>query len=177
MREKYQRESWLDPRVEVRSSPIEGRGIFASEPIKKGEVVVVWGGLIFTEEEIEAGKAKPHSVAAIGEGLYLAESADGPESPDDLMNHSCDPNAWMRDEVTLVARSCINVDEELTADYAMWEADPSWVLHRSCGCGTALCRKRVTGTDWKLSELQDRYDGHFSPFINDRIKQARGRSS
>ena len=27
----------------------------------------------------------------------------------------------------------------------------------------------VTGNDWRLLELQERYAGHFSPFINARI--------
>jgi hypothetical protein len=33
----------------------------------------------------------------------------------------------MTDEVTLVARREIAADEELTADYALWEMDPGWI--------------------------------------------------
>ena len=38
-------------------------------------------------------------------------------------NHSCDPNVWMQDEVTLAARRDIAIGEELTIDYAMIEGD------------------------------------------------------
>ena len=29
--------TWLNPKIEVRPSPIEGKGLFAKEPIAKGE--------------------------------------------------------------------------------------------------------------------------------------------
>ncbi len=143
--------------------------MFARRAIDKGERVVIWGGTVFTEEEIREGKARKHSVAEIGEGLYLAAGRGEPESPDNFMNHSCEPNVWMDDEVTLVAMRDITAGEELTADYAMWSTDPNWTLPNSCGCGSRLCRRTVTGNDWKLRDLQERYRRHFSPFINDRI--------
>ena len=40
--------SYFSPKVEKRSSPIEGRGLFAKRAIKMGEVVVVKGGYILT---------------------------------------------------------------------------------------------------------------------------------
>jgi hypothetical protein len=75
----------------------------------------------------------------------------------------------MTDEVTLVARRDIAQDEELTADYAMWEADENHVMRWACVCGSPRCRGRVTGQDWRLPELPQRYRGHFSPLINQRI--------
>ena len=143
--------------------------MFTLRTIVKGELVVTWGGPVFTKEDIRAGKARKHSVAEIGEGLYLAAGRGEPESPDDFMNHSCDPNVWMDDEVTLVAMRDITAGEELTADYAMWSTDPSWTLPTPCGCGSRPCRRTVTGSDWKLKDLQERYRRHFSPYINDRI--------
>ncbi len=168
----YRRRSWLDPRLEVRPSPIAGRGLFARKPIQAGEVVVLWGGVLMTAEDIHAGRARAGSIAAVEEGVYLAGPAEAEASPDDFMNHSCDPNVWMRDEVTLVARRDILAGEELTADYAMWEADESWAAPWHCRCGSAGCRGRVTGHDWRLPDLQARYRGHFSPFIERRIVAA-----
>ena len=86
------------------------------------------------------------------------------------MNHSCDPNIWMSDAFTLSARRRIEPGEELTADYALWLYDVDWVLD-PCRCGSPLCRGRVTGRDWQLPELQVRYAGHFTPFINRLIWQ------
>src|SRR5438045_2910448 len=57
--------------------------------------------------------------------------------------------------------------EELTLDYALFSVAPEWRME--CHCGSSLCRGVVTGNDWRLLELQERYAGHFSPFINARI--------
>ena len=38
-----------------------------------------------------------------------------------FVNHSCNGNLWMTDAFTLTARRDINKDEEITADYALWE--------------------------------------------------------
>ena len=126
-----------------------------------------------TETDIRAGKARKGSVAEIGEGLYLASWLADPVSTDDFMNHSCDPNVWMEDEVTLVARRHIPAGSEIAADYAMWCADRHWVLHRPCNCRSTACRQTITGNDWRLESLQQTYAGHFSPYINEHIKMLR----
>jgi hypothetical protein len=164
-------EAWIDPRIAVRPSPIHGRGMFAAEPIRAGEVVIIWGGELFTAEDIRACKARMSSVAALDEDVYLADPVDDPDGPDYFLNHSCDPNVWMRDAVTLIARRDITPGEELTADYALWEADDDWTLPEECCCGSRLCRTIITGGDWRLAALQERYAGHFSPLLNRRILQ------
>lgn len=177
----YRPTEWIDPRIEIRPSPIDGHGMFATAPIRQGEVVNIWGGtFLLTEEDIKKGgtkkewRAKGYVWATIGEGLYLAIRLD--EDNKDLtnfINHSCDPNVWMQDEVTLVARRDIVVSEELTVDYAMFEGDEEWVGRFECRCGSELCRGRFTGKDWRRQDLQERYGEHFSPFINDRIRRLR----
>jgi hypothetical protein len=139
-------------------------------------VVVIWGGTVYTRREIEEGRAAPGSWVAISEDRYLGSPPGSPEDPADLMNHSCDPNVWMEDEVTLVARRDVRAGEELTADYAMFEADEGYVMPWACGCGSRLCRHTITGRDWRLPELQERYGGHFSPFLNARIERLRAES-
>ena len=81
---------------------------------------------MMTSEDILAGRARAHSIAEIGEGLCLASEETDEASPADFMNHSCDPNVWMQDEVTLVARREIAADEEVTIDYALWGGFPPW---------------------------------------------------
>lgn len=168
--EKYISKSWIDPRIEVRTSSIQGRGMFACEPIRRGEVVVIWGGEVFSESDLKADKARDRSVVPIGEGLYLGDGYDVPESLDEYMNHHCDSNVWMQDEVTLVAKRDIAQGEELTIDYAMWETDPAWQME--CNCGSPVCRQSITGNDWQLLEVQMRYKGHFSPYVAARIKNS-----
>jgi hypothetical protein len=160
--------SWLDPRVEIRPSPISGCGLFAHEPIAAGEMVERWGGVHITDAEVReiAATVSRYNSAAIGEGINLLLALD------DLIgfgNHSCDANLWMRDAITVEARRAIARDEELTIDYATHTVTPSWRMETECRCGSPLCRHIITGDDWQLPELQRRYRGHFSPFINDRI--------
>jgi hypothetical protein len=165
----YLPESWLDPRLEIRESQVEGKGMFAMEPIEAGEVIVVWGGKVFTREEVEAGLAQ--GTVWIGEDAFLGADAGHPgDDPADYMNHSCDSNIWMIDEVTLIARRAIPSQEEVTIDYALFEGYEDFVMSWECRCGSPLCRKRITGRDWRSQELQERYAGHFSPFINERIR-------
>lgn len=173
---KYRQTDWIDPRISVRASPIQGRGMFATAPIEQGQVVTIWDGTrLLTEEDIagtrsEDWRAKGYVWATIGEGVYLAGLLDGDEDLSNLINHSCDPNVWMQDEVTLAARRDIAEGEELTIDYAMFEASDDWVPGWECRCGSELCRGRFTGMDWRRQDLQKRYQGHFSPFINERIE-------
>jgi len=158
---------WLDPRVVARSSSIEGLGLFATAPIAKGEVVGRLGGRIIDDAElrqISRNRSKYNS-AAIGEGLNVLLVDD------ELIargNHSCDPNLWMCDELTLEARRDIASGEEVTVDYALQTSIADWRM--ACNCGSSLCRKVVRGDDWMRPELQVRYRGHFSPFLNRRIE-------
>ncbi len=174
----YRASEWIDPRVEIRRSPIADSGMFARAAINEGETVVVWGGgTVFTKADIEAGKVDDDSTVPIGEGVYLGSpmgTYNRDEDLSDFMNHACDPNVWMTDEVTLTARRPIQPGEELTADYTLWKDDEQSVVAWECCCGSPLCRHRITGKDWQLPELQQRYDGHFSPFLNERIQKLNG---
>ncbi len=162
--------AWVHPGAEARESPMGGQGLFACQFIPAGEAVLRWGGVVYRREEILAGKANPESIAVLAENLYLADPANEPLPEDYPLNHSCDPNLWMADAVTLTARRNIAPDEELTADYALWLYEVDWVLEPCC-CGSRLCRGRVSGTDWMLPGLQARYAGHFTPWINELIER------
>ncbi len=170
----YLRESWLDSRLEVRSSPIHGKGFFVTQPIRPNEVVIVFGGTLFSKADIEAGKANRRTLMQTDEELWIGNRADEPEGQDYFVNHSCEPNLWMRDEVTLVARREIVPGEEVTMDYAMHFGDPDWIMKTLCCCGSSHCRRTISGNDWLLHDLQTRYAGHFSPFLNRRIKRLQG---
>jgi hypothetical protein len=158
----YRTTSWLDPRLAVGASAIDGRGVFACAPIAAGEPIVIWGG-----ELVDVWRK---GSVAVDEGRYLT----GPGDDSDSMNHSCDPTVWMLDEVTLVVRRALSVGEEATADYALWEADEAWTAPWRCRCGAPVCRGVVSGRDWRLPVLQARYAGRFSPFLQTRIARRRG---
>ena len=158
--------SWLSPKLEARPSPIEGLGLFAIGSIEGGETVAVMGGQAMTDGDLSAHTAtRAHwSAAAIDEGLNVLQDDDDPLS---LGNHSCDPELWMADELTLVARRAIPAGDEATVDYGLMTVDEAW--HMECHCARIACRGTATGSDWRRVDLQDRYRGHFSPFIERRI--------
>ncbi len=165
--------AWLAPDLEAHASLIAGRGLFAGRWIEAGEVVAVWGGTLFSEAEVQAGQADPETIAILDEGLYLAEPVGAAAVEEYPLNHACDSNLWMHDAITLAARRRIAPGEELTADYALWLYNVPWTLE-VCRCGSPLCRGRITDGDWRLPEVQARYAGHFTPFLNLKIAQLRG---
>ena len=91
-----------------------------------------------------------------------------PSWPGIYGNHSCGPNLWMQDAVAISSRRTVVPGQELTIDYAMFTATSTWSL--PCRCGSRLCRGVVTGNDWRRSDLQVRFRGHFTPFITQLIK-------
>ena len=159
--------SWYLPSLDLRPSPIHGAGVFAGAPIRRGEVVIVWGGRLLTSDDLAAGKGKSHTVVQIDDDLFLGALPSEEKTLDDYMNHSCDPTVWLRDAITLETRRDIVADEELTADYATWLNNPKYRLQ--CRCGTEQCRRMVTGVDWMLPKLHQAYGNHFATFLNSLI--------
>jgi hypothetical protein len=45
---------WLDPRIAVRPSPIDGLGLLAAAPINHGEIVEMLGGTTLTDAQVQA---------------------------------------------------------------------------------------------------------------------------
>ncbi len=170
MKHKYPEKSSLNLKLKMHASPIQGNGMFAKERIKAGETVIIWGGNFVSKEEAMKAKNKNGKVVMqLDEDLFTVE-----ERGDDIayfINHSCEPNVWMKNAFTLVARRNIQRDEELTADYILWEANENYIAKWDCNCGSHLCRKKITGKDWRLLELQKRYKNHFTPLLNKRIKK------
>ena len=77
------------------------------------------------------------------------------------LNHSCDPSlAWAPDAAGLVAFRDMDAGEELTVDYATASTDPDLLVR--CHCETYRCRQLVTGDDWRIPQLQQRYAGHLA---------------
>lgn len=157
--------SYLSPKCEVRPVFDDQLGVFALEPIAPDELVAVWGGLMYTADELHG---LPPEVARVGiqveEGLYLVSI---PPSPADRINHSCDPNAGIIGQIVLVAMRPIAAGEQVCFDYAMSDGSPYDEF--DCACGASTCRGHVTGEDWRLPSLQQRYRGYFSLYLQRRI--------
>ena len=152
--------------VESRSIPPKGFGSFALEPIPKGSHIATFGGPILTTAafSLEPPDVRSRSIQ-IERDSYLT----GPpqREPGDTINHSCEPNCGMRNASQIVTIRDVLKGEELTYDYAM--SDTADYDEFRCGCGTQTCRGTVTGNDWKLPDIQARYQGYFSPYIARKI--------
>ncbi|TDF92723.1 SET domain-containing protein [Paenibacillus piri] len=170
----YDETTWYDPRLAILQSTIQGKGMFASEPIRKGEIICIIGGTVFNDDEFQAyiKTVSRWNAVQIGEDTHLVDLSVPPEEMDGSMNHCCNSNTWMLDEVTVEARRDIAEGEEVTIDYALQTGGSDWYME--CHCGSPLCRNIVSGDDWKKSDVQEQYMGHFAPFINGRIRKLKG---
>jgi SET domain-containing protein len=166
-------QTWLDPRVEIRTSDVAGQGSFANAPIKAGEIVIRWGGgVIVTDQEFQKGftegKYQPETSVHFDKDHKWVHLAAEPDPNDAFLNHSCNPNLWFTDGWAFAAKGDIATGEELTFDYATGETYP---LQAECQCGATNCRKNVTGEEWKDPTFQEKYYNHFNPYIQGLIDE------
>src|SRR5829696_2388454 len=121
MSREYLSSTWFDPRLALAASPTHGQGIVASAAFAAGEPVMIWGGTLYSAADLAEGRVPGGvSYSIVADGQVLVGPADG---MDYFLNHSCDPNVWMDDEVTMVARRPIAASEEILIDYALVESE------------------------------------------------------
>ena len=107
--------SYRSSKTEIRNSKTEGRGLFAKEPIRKGEIVSVRGGHILPRKmETEIKKPDGYWGYPIADEFVLAP-LNTQEVEDVMMflNHSCDPNVGIRGQILFVAMRDIDGDGNL----------------------------------------------------------------
>ena len=160
--------SHLSPKVAVQPSPIQGRGLFAIESIRSGEIVCVKGGHIFGGSELQklAPKLGPAELQ-VADNLFIGPvNEEEREGSMIFSNHSCDPNIGVQGQIVFVAMRDIAASEELTHDWAMTDDD---MYEMECHCHARNCRKVITGQDWKKRELQEKYRGLMSSYLQRKI--------
>jgi hypothetical protein len=158
--------SYLSSKLEGRpKADGSGNGIFAIEPIKKGELAAVFGGVVYEWDAFINLPDRERSLCIQVEDRHFL--VPRPIGEGDYVNHSCNPNAGLSGQIGLVAMRDIKVGEEVCFDYAMSDTMPYDEFN--CGCGHPTCRGTVGGNDWQRPELQKRYAGFFSPHVQRRI--------
>jgi uncharacterized protein len=110
-----------------------GLGVFARRDLDAGETIFRFSGPVITLEESVAPGRRSMNDLQIAPRLYLDL-----EPPGLYLNHSCEPNAGVRDDLFLIALRAIAGGEELRFDYSttMGETYESMI----CGCGSERCR-------------------------------------
>lgn len=151
-----------------------GHAVFAAETIEKGELIVVWSGKLVDGATLDTlpSNVRRYSLQ-VEEDNFLVSLTDC--EPADYVNHSCDANAGLSGQIGLVAMRRIEPGEEVTYDYAM--SDGSSYDEFRCLCGAHNCRGRVSGDDWRLTDLRVRYAGYFSPYLQRRIDRDRSQAN
>ena len=140
--------SWHSPDTQVSRSPIQGRGRFAKRTFNPGETLAVVGGYIvdLKSEPIVSGLQISDRFAIRGSFLHGNNNS---------INHSCMPNCRIAGDIFIVADKVLNSGDEITLDYGSFlSAEASVVFIKKCGCGSAECRGRITGHDWKFLPKQ-----------------------
>jgi uncharacterized protein len=140
---------------EVRSSPIEGLGAFATRPIRRGARLIEYLGERISIAEGDsryAGGAAAHPhvwLFTVDDQIVIDAGVNGNDAR--FINHSCEPNCesvTRGKRVWICALRDIAIGEELTYDYNLTGDAASEAAEYPCRCGSASCR----GTLFKLDE-------------------------
>ena len=115
-----------------------GKAVFATEGFAAGETIVRFSGRRVAAARVPGGIAgATDRFVQVDADAYLGPSG----RIDDLINHSCDPNAGLRftdKGVFLVALCAIAPGEEVAWDYSTTLKDSGWSM--ACACGADGCR-------------------------------------
>lgn len=133
-----------------------GKGIFTKSVIKKGQFVVKFEGELYTLKQLQESKVQNLSDYSmqIGKDVYL-----GPGGILNYINHSCNPNCWVKivnTSALLFALKNIQEKEQLTYDYSSTMDEDSWELVE-CKCGSKKCRHRIRDFKYLPKNLQEGY--------------------
>jgi SET domain-containing protein len=137
-------------RTQVRRSGVHGKGVFATAPIPKGEMIIEYKGEVITWAQ--ALRRHPHNpddpnhtfYFHIDDSRVLDANVNGNSAR--WINHSCQPNCEA-DEVDgrVFVKSLRNLKagEELFYDYGLVIDErytPKLKKQFACHCGTRKCR-------------------------------------
>jgi uncharacterized protein len=136
--------------LEVRSSAIHGRGVFALRRIHKGTRLIEYTGERISPAEADRRYDDdaldiPHTFLFTVDKHTIIDAAVGGNEAR-YINHSCDPNCEAVDDsgrIFIEATRTILPGEELTYDYHL-ERDgrwrKAWAARYACRCGAPNCR-------------------------------------
>lgn len=156
---------FMDYPIKTSKSGISGTGVFATRDIKIGEIICFMEGKEVSL--LEAGRLEIEGLENAGDLLQIDdEKYIDMDERYRCINHSCNPNAFIRGKNELVALKDIKKEEEITYDYSatMWEDaekvksifhETLWVMR--CFCGSKNCRKIVKQFYELPQEIQENY--------------------
>ncbi len=148
-----------NPKVIVKETGKYGKGLYADEDIKKGEVIADWtGGKIYGAEKCsDLPKEVANHAIQFEEHKWIDTKGIGR-----FFNHSCEPNCGVKDKFQIITMRDIKKGEELTFDYEMTE-DSDWRME--CKCGSKSCRKIIRAYKNMPEKIRKKYAGYISEWL------------
>jgi hypothetical protein len=124
--------------VYVAPSRLNGHGVFAARHYQPGErLFVVLGDELTKAQILTGGEEHAANAYQIDDDLYIY-----PLHPEGrFMNHSCNPNAGLREDREMMALREILPGEEIVFDYSTTMSENHWTM--PCTCGAPMCRGLV----------------------------------
>jgi SET domain-containing protein len=119
----------------VKDSQISGKGILAVCTFIKGALVIRWSSYkTLTKQEMEHLPEREKEHVSFIDGAYVVVP------PESRVNHSCDPNVYLKNYCYYAKRD-VEVGEEITADYRL-ESDAGFMM--KCNCGSKNCKGYIS---------------------------------
>lgn len=127
-------QSWVSDKLVVKTSRKHGLGLFSRIPLEPNELIIVFGGYIDTKPSFDG------YFLEVIPGFYLNNSLTNPkEDVSNFLNHSCDPNAEIRNIICVHTMGNILVSNEITIDYFKGHDLAKFPDFR-CQCGSPHCK-------------------------------------
>lgn len=139
----------MHPATHIAAAGNIGLGLFASERITAGYEILQFTGPHLTLTQVRAKGPLAANALQIGIDSYVDL-----DPPGRLVNHSCDPNAAVFENVRLIALRDIAAGEEIRFDYSTTISD-GWTM--PCLCGSIPCRGVVAAFQLLPRALQLKY--------------------
>lgn len=147
-------------KFEVRKSRLGGKGVFATAGIRKGEIVAVIDGRIYSWRSVL------WNTDLYNHCIQFEEKKWRDSSFARLLNHSCEPNCGIKNLFNIVAMRNIKPGEEVTWDYEMTEDHPYWRM--KCKCGSKNCRASIGAFKNMPEPVRKKYRGYISRWLVDK---------
>jgi hypothetical protein len=127
-----------------------GLGVFASRDLAPGEIILAIEGPIIDFAETKRRGPRECMAIQIGPDRYIDT-----QPPGVFVNHSCEPNAGIRQNQNLVALRKIRQRQEIRYDYSTTMEEDSFAMQ--CLCGAPTCREWVRDFSTLPQPLRERY--------------------
>jgi hypothetical protein len=145
---------WLKARhvtekIHIRACDV-GLGVFASRDLMPGEIILAIEGPVIDFAETKRRGPRECMAIQIGPDRYIDT-----QPPGVFVNHSCEPNAGIRQNQNLVALRKIRPGQEIRYDYSTTMEEDSFVMQ--CLCGAPTCREWVRDFSTLPQPVRERY--------------------